>query len=86
MKSFTDHEPGDLEHPFVEEEERKQTENISEKKPDISENIFIPLIPESEVDPPGEITRRAMERYRKGIFACPRLDKFFEDDDDVKLR
>jgi len=85
MKNLTDHTPEDLEHPFCEEEERNQIGNTAEKEPVSSEYVLIPDNPASEVGVPWESDRRVLERYHKGIFACPHYDKFFEDDDDAKI-
>jgi hypothetical protein len=34
----------------------------------------------------SEIDRRAMERYSKGVFACPKYDDMFDLKDDINLK
>lgn len=85
MKNLTDHVTRDPEHPLREEEGRNRIKNISEKEPESIEYILMPDNQVSEVDLPCDTDRRVLERYHKGIFACPLYAELFEDGDDARI-
>ena len=58
--------------------------NHSEIMPILFEDVLTTEYKEGE--PKDKSTRRALELSRKGIFACPKYNRFFNDDeDDVKI-
>jgi hypothetical protein len=55
-------------------------ENHSETKSMLIDDVLTTWNTEGE--PEDKSTRRALELSRKGIFACPKFTRFFNDDED----
>jgi hypothetical protein len=59
-----------------------QNENPPEKAPMGLDDILSPDNNAGEGDPIEKSTQRALELSRKGIFACPKFTRLFNDDED----